>query len=93
MAGAVGGELSTLNTLYTTLGNAAADITRIAGDIDSSLENTIWTGANSEKFRGQWADFKPTLTPRLVEALEDAKRDIQIQHNQLAEATGEPDRI
>ena len=89
----VGGDLSTLRTLHTTLKNSAEDITRIAGDITSSLDNAVWTGRNSETFRGQWQDFKPTLTPNLVNALDAAKEDVKNQHNNLAAATGEDDRI
>lgn len=89
----VGGELSTLRDLHTTLKNASEDITRISSDITTSLNNAVWTGANSENFRGQWEDFKPTLTPNLVTALDNAKEDVKKQHNDLAMATGEGDRI
>ena len=90
---AVGGELPTLRDLHTTLQNASEDITRIASGITTSLDNAVWTGKNSETFRGQWEDFKPTLTPNLVTALDAAKEDVKNQHNNLAAATGEPDRI
>lgn len=90
---AVGGDLPTLRDLHTTLKNSSEDISRIAGDITSSLNNAVWTGKNSETFRGQWEDFKPTLTPNLVNALDAAKDDVKNQHNNLAAATGEPDRI
>lgn len=90
---AVGGELATLRDLHKTLDTSAQDITRIAGDIDRSLGSAVWTGANSEKFRDAWGTFKPTLTPKLVDALTEAKEDIKTQHNNLAAATGESDRI
>ncbi|QFG67436.1 hypothetical protein [Ornithinimicrobium pratense] len=93
MAGAVGGELGTLERLFRTLQNSAEDIQRVSGDIDGALRDAVWTGANSEKFRGAWEEFKPTLTPRLVDALNEAKEDVRIQHNNLAEATGEGARI
>jgi uncharacterized protein YukE len=93
MAGAVGGELGTLERLHRTLQNSADDIQRVSGDIDGALRDAVWTGANSEKFRGAWEEFKPTLTPRLVDALNEAKEDVRIQHNNLAEATGEGNRI
>lgn len=93
MGGAVGGELGTLERLFRTLQNSADDITRVSADIDGALRDAVWTGANSEKFRGAWEEFKPTLTPRLVDALTEAKEDVRIQHNNLAEATGEGARI
>lgn len=93
MAGAVGGELGTLERLHRTLQTSADDIQRVSGDIDGALRDAVWTGANSEKFRGAWEEFKPTLTPRLMDALNEAKEDVRIQHNNLAEATGEGARI
>lgn len=90
---AVGGELATLRELHKTLDTSAQDITRISGDIDRSLDSTVWTGRNSEQFRDQWGTFKPTLTPKLVDALTEAKEDIKAQHNNIAAATGEADRI
>ena len=93
MAGAVGGELGTLERLFRTLQTSSEDIQRVSSDIDGALRDAVWTGANSEKFRGAWEEFKPTLTPRLVDALTEAKEDVRIQHNNLAEATGEGARI
>lgn len=90
---AVGGELATLRDLHKTLGSSAQDIQRIVGDIDRSLGGTVWTGASSEKFWDAWGTFKPTLTPKLVDALNEAKEDIKTQHNNLAAATGESERI
>lgn len=90
---AVGGELATLRDLHKTLDTSAQDIERVSGDIDKSLNNTVWTGSNSEKFKEAWGTFKPTLTPKLVDALNEAKEDIRTQHNNLAAATGESERI
>lgn len=90
---AVSDELGTLRDLHTTLRNASDDITRVASDITASLDNAVWIGRNSETFRNQWDEVKPTLTPGLVTALESAKEDVKSQHNSLAEATGENDRI
>lgn len=93
MAEAVRHELATLDRLFTTLQDSADEIQRVAGGIDGALDDSVWVGATSEKFRGTWAEFKPTLTPRLVDALNEAKEDVRIQHNNLAEATGEGARL
>lgn len=90
---AVSDELNTLRDLHTTLRKASDDIARVASDITTSLDNEVWIGRNSETFRDEWDDVKPTLTPRLVTALENAEEDVKSQHNSLAEATGENDRI
>lgn len=89
----VGGDLATLRSLHTTLGNSATSIETVCSDIESGLGNTVWTGANSEKFREAWAQFKPTLNPQLVTALTDAQNDVKTQHNNLSLATGEADQI
>ncbi|OLT39647.1 hypothetical protein BJF86_07275 [Serinicoccus sp. CNJ-927] len=89
----VGGELATLRDLHKTLDTSALDIQRVSNDITKSLDGTVWTGANSEKFLEAWGTFKPTLTPKLVDALSEAKEDVKTQHNNLAAATGESDRI
>ncbi|ANS79093.1 hypothetical protein SGUI_1697 [Serinicoccus hydrothermalis] len=90
---AVGGELATLRDLHKTLDTSAQEIEKVSGDVDKSVQSTVWTGTNAEKFRDAWQTFKPTLTPKLVEAMNEAKEDIKMQHNNLAAATGESDRI
>lgn len=90
---AVGGELATLRELHTTIKTSAEDVQRLASDIDRSLGNAVWTGTNAEKFREAWGTFKPTLTPKLYDALTEAQEDIKVQHNNLATATGESERI
>lgn len=90
---AVGDELATLRDLHKTLNESAEGIARMATDIDRSLEHTVWTGAQWEKFLEAWGTVRPTLTSKLVEALNEAKEDVKTQHNNLAAATGESDRI
>lgn len=90
---AVGGDLQTLQELHRTLDTSATQIETVAGDITTKLQNTVWTGTNSEKFREAWETFKPTLTPNLYNALIEARDDVKNQHNNLAIATGEADRI
>lgn len=89
----VRGELASLRELHRTLDTSAADIERVARDIDHSLGGTVWIGAITERFRDTWNSLKPTLTPELVDALTEAKEDVKVQHNNLAAATGEGDRI
>lgn len=93
MAEAVRDELATLDRLFRTLQDSADDLRRVASGLDGALADSVWVGANAAKFRGAWAELKPTLTPRLVDALTEAKEDVRIQHNNLAEATGEVARI
>lgn len=90
---AVGGELSTLRALYTTLNTSASDVSTLVKNIDKGLDSTVWTGANAKTFRESWANFKPSLDPQLVTTLTEAAEDVKKQHNNLANATGESDQI
>lgn len=90
---AVARELATLRELYRTLQNCSQDLQRVSDDIDGALGENVWTGAKAEQFRTDWDSVKPTLTPELVDALNEAKEDIKVQHNNLAAATGELDSL
>lgn len=91
MAG-VGAELSTLQELHTTFLNKASDAESIKTEVDGALDRSVWTGANADKFRDAWEGYKQNLD-NLRTALEDAAQDVKINHNNIAEATGEGDRI
>lgn len=93
MAGSVGGDLATLQELHRSLGQNIQKIAEVKASIDRSMRGTVWTGANSDKFRQAWEGFKPTLEPKLTQALTDAQTDIKNQHNNIAAATGEAARI
>lgn len=89
---AVGAELSTLQQLHKTFTTTAADAERIKGDVDKALESAVWTGKYSEDFRTAWQDYRANLD-RLRDALDGAATDVKTNHNNIAAATGEPDRI
>jgi uncharacterized protein YukE len=89
---AVGAELSTLQSLHKTFQEKAAQALDIKTRVDSALESAVWTGKYSEDFRTAWKDYKANLD-RLNEALEGAASDVKTNHNNIAAATGEPDRI
>jgi uncharacterized protein YukE len=89
---AVGAELSTLAELHTTFKNKAEDAESIKSQVDSGLSSAVWTGRYSEDFRTAWEDYKKNLDT-LRDALNGAAEDVRINHNNIAEATGEPDRI
>ncbi len=92
-AGTLEGDLATLRQLFTTLGASLSDIESVCSIIDGELGNTVWTGANAEKFRETWAQVRHGLCPHLVTALADARDDVRTQHNNLSLATGESEQI
>lgn len=88
-AGAVGGDLGTLAELKRTFERAQESARELAGTITSSLESTVWTGANARKFEELWEEFRPTLETKLPDELHKAETDVMEQGRGIAAATGE----
>ena len=89
---AVGAELSSLQSLHKTFQEKAAETAEIKARVDAALEGAIWTGRYSEDFRNEWRDYRVNLD-RLQQALDGAATDVRTNHNNIAAATGESDRI
>lgn len=89
---AVGAELSTLKNLHKTFRDKADAAAEIKSRVDAALGSAEWTGKYSEDFRGAWRDYRANLD-RVQEALEGAAADVKTNHNNIAAATGESDRI
>jgi uncharacterized protein YukE len=89
---AVGAELSTLASLHTTFRDKAGEAEAIKTKVDSALQSAVWTGKYSEDFRTAWNEYRANLD-KLREALDGAASDVKTNHNNIAAATGEPDRI
>jgi uncharacterized protein YukE len=88
----VGAELSTLQSLNKTFNEKAEQALTIRDDVDGGLDSAVWTGRYSDDFRTAWQDYRANLQT-LNEALVGAAEDVKVNHNNIAEATGEPDRI
>ena len=88
----VGAELSTLQSLFRTFQQNALQAQEIKVRVDQALEGAVWMGKYSEDFRGDWAEFRANLD-RLQQALDGAASDVRSNHNNIAAATGESDRI
>ena len=92
MTVAVGAELSTLQALHKTFQEKAQAAVDIKTRVDSALNGAQWTGKYSDDFRSSWTEYKANLD-RLQEALDKAADDVRTNHNNIATATGEGDRI
>jgi len=90
--GAVGGDLATLQDLHTKFGDAASQTESLKTSVTNSLAAAVWTGPNADAFRQAWEGFKKTLTD-IEAALTDGQTDVKNQHNNIAAATGAPERI
>ena len=92
MAGTVGAELSTLGALHRTFQQKAQEAIDIKNAVESGVGSAVWTGTYSEQFRAAWADYRKNLD-NLQAALLGAADDVRTNHNNIAQATGEGDRI
>ncbi len=89
---AVGAELSTLQSLHRTFTEKASEAADIKNQVEGALTGADWTGRYADQFREAWADYRANLD-RLRDALDGAASDVKSNHNNIAAATGEPDRI
>lgn len=88
----VGADLSTLKTLHTTFTQKAQAALDTKTAINGAVSNSVWKGNYAEKFRQSWETYSKNLDT-LNHALTDAANDVKTNHNNIAAATGMPDRI
>ncbi|MDR0416867.1 MAG: WXG100 family type VII secretion target [Propionibacteriaceae bacterium] len=88
----VGGDLSTLRDLKSSLERSAGEAGDVKRVLDGSVGSAVWRGPNADKFRQAWQEFSPVFT-RLQEALGEASNDVRTQHNNLAAAVGSGESI
>lgn len=92
MPGTVGAELQTLQTLHRTFVEKSQEALDIRNNVDSGLQSAVWTGKYADDFRTAWQEYRRNLD-NLQIALEGAATDVRANHNNIAAATGEGDRI
>lgn len=84
----VGGDLETLRQLHKGLDEHAQKALEFKQALDGHVANAVWKGANADKFRSAWDEFRPHFD-RLNQALSEGRDDVRTQHNNIAAATGE----
>lgn len=84
----VGGDLETLRNLHKGLDEHAQKALDFKSALDGYVNQAVWKGANADKFRASWEEFKPHFD-KLNTALQEGRDDIRTQHNNIALATGE----
>jgi uncharacterized protein YukE len=88
----VGAELETLRQLHSTFVQKAQEALDIKSKVNSGLASTVWTGTYATNFHQSWTEYSKNLD-HLNQALTGAASDVRTNHNNIAEATGESDRI
>ena len=92
MTGTVGAELDTLRQLHSTFLGKASEAEDIKRSVDNGVNSAVWTGKYSNDFRSAWTEYRKNLD-HLHAALTQAAQDVRTNHNNIAEATGEAERI
>ncbi|RIQ12441.1 WXG100 family type VII secretion target [Jiangella rhizosphaerae] len=88
----VGADLPTLRELHGTFTRNSESADTIKKEVDTGVANAVWTGRYADDFRNAWEEYRTNLDT-LRDALTGAADDVRVNHNNIAEATGEPDRI
>jgi GNAT superfamily N-acetyltransferase len=86
-------ELRTLRELHAVLDRAAHDLQRVGASLDEAVGVDLWAGPQADRLRVTWSAQRDGVGTALVEALRVSVADVRTQHNNLAAATGEPDRL
>ncbi len=86
---AVGAELPTLAELHGVFTRNSESAETIKTEVDTGVANAVWTGRYAEDFRTAWEEYRTNLDT-LRDALTGAADDVRKNHNNIAEATGEP---
>ena len=55
----VGGDLETLRNLHKGLDEGAQKAVEFKSTLDGHVNQAVWKGANADKFRQAWEEFKP----------------------------------
>jgi hypothetical protein len=84
----VGGDLETLRNLHRGLDEHAQKAIDFKTALDGHVGQAVWKGANADKFRQAWDEFKPHFD-RLHTSPSEGRDDVRTQHNNIAAATGE----
>ncbi|WGW12637.1 WXG100 family type VII secretion target [Saxibacter everestensis] len=88
----VGAELQTLRDLHKTFTQKAQEASDTKTAIDNGVNSAVWNGKYADQFRNDWQEYRKNLDT-LQQAFDGAATDVKTNHNNVAAATGEGDRI
>lgn len=70
--------------------NGGADLQAAVTKLDAAVSQSeaFWKGAGADKFRSEWAEFKPQAQKMITAIQQDAPQAITAAHNAIQQATG-----
>lgn len=86
-------ELQTLRQLHAALDRAGSHLDQAVAGLDEAAGAELWTGPRADRLRRVWGAHREAVVSALPEVVRAAVADVREQHNNLASATGEPDRL
>ena len=90
MAGMVGMDLQQGQQLIQNFKTGGADLQQAISKLDSFVQQStgFWKGPGADKFRSEWAQFKPQAQKMITAIQQDAPQAVQAAHNAISQATG-----
>jgi WXG100 family type VII secretion target len=89
-SGIVGMDLAQGQQLAQNFKNGGADLQAAVAKLDSfvSASEGFWKGTGADKFRAEWAQFKPQAQKMIATIHQDAPAAVQAAVTAIAQATG-----
>ena len=83
-------DLAQAQQLAQNFKSGGADLQAAVAKLDSfvNASNDFWKGPGADKFRSEWASFKPQATKMIAAIQQDAPQAVQAAVNAISQATG-----
>lgn len=89
-SGMVGMDLAQGQQLASNFKTGGADLQAAVTKLDSfvSQSEAFWKGTGADKFRSEWAQFKPQAMKMIAAVHQDAPQAVNAAVNAIQQATG-----
>lgn len=90
MSGMVGMDLAQGQQLAQNFKTGGADLQAAVSKLDSFVtqSESFWKGPGADKFRSEWAQFKPQAQKMIAAVQQDAPSAVTAAVNAIQQATG-----
>lgn len=89
-SGMVGADIAQGQQLAQNFKTGGADLQAAVSKLDSAVSQSeaFWKGPGADKFRAEWAQFKPSAQKMIQAVQAEAPAAVQAAMNAIAQATG-----